>query len=358
MEYRSWIIVMALTLAAMTVRAAQADVFKMGSGLTSLEMVPVGDPGNMADTAAHSGNSAGQGAVTYNYQIGKYEVTGGQYTEFLNAMAKTDTYGLYNGSMGSVTYGCKIQQSGSSGNYTYSVASDYANRPVNWVSYWDACRFANWLHNGQPTGEQGVGTTETGAYTLTSDGIINNTTVRNADWKWAVASENEWYKAAYYKGGVNASYWDYPTSSNAVPGRDMADVSGNNANYHNVGDLPYPIDSDNYMTLVGEFQNSDSPYGTFDQGGNVWEWNEAVIDSSRGLRGGSGFLSSSADLLAYVRYHSGYGETFEGYDVGFRVTCVPEPNSLIILAGIALTALLYRRRAGIIPVFRPTPRKL
>ena len=27
-------------------------------------------------------------------------------------------------------------------------------------------------------------------------------------------------------------------------------------------------------TEVGEFENSASPYGTFDQGGNVWEWNE------------------------------------------------------------------------------------
>ena len=36
------------------------------------------------------------GSVGYNYNIGKYEVTAGQYTEFLNAVARTDTYGLYN----------------------------------------------------------------------------------------------------------------------------------------------------------------------------------------------------------------------------------------------------------------------
>ena len=46
------------------------------------------------------------------------------------------------------------------------VAGDWAGRPVNYVSYWDSCRFANWLNNGQPTGPQGAGTTETGAYTL------------------------------------------------------------------------------------------------------------------------------------------------------------------------------------------------
>ena len=36
------------------------------------------------------------------------------------------------------------------------------------------------------------------------------------------------------------------------------------------------IGSPYYRTNVGEFENSASAYGTFDQGGNVWEWNEAI----------------------------------------------------------------------------------
>ena len=100
----------------------------------------------------------------YAYQIGKYEVTAGQYTEFLNAVADSDTYGLYSTLMGDIlNYGANIQRTGSSPNYSYSVAADWANRPVNYVSFWDAARFANWLHNGQPTGPQGPGTTEDGA---------------------------------------------------------------------------------------------------------------------------------------------------------------------------------------------------
>lgn len=130
-------------------------------------------------------------------------------------MAKTDTYGLYSTYMADpFNYGgCNIQRSGTSDNYTYSVAADWANRPVNYVSYWDACRFANWLHNGQKSGAQDVTTTERGAYTL--DGYNGNdgrTIQRNADWRWAVTSEDEWYKAAYYKGGgVDAGYWLYTT---------------------------------------------------------------------------------------------------------------------------------------------------
>ena len=43
----------------------------------------------------------------------------------------------------------------------YSIISGLGNRPVNWVSWYDAIRFANWLNNGQ-----GNGDTESGSYTL------------------------------------------------------------------------------------------------------------------------------------------------------------------------------------------------
>ena len=43
-----------------------------------------------------------------------------------------------------------------------SWIAGYANRPVDYVSFWDAARFTNWLHNGQGLG----GDTENGAYTL------------------------------------------------------------------------------------------------------------------------------------------------------------------------------------------------
>jgi len=131
----------------------------VGAQAITIDTVTVGDPGNAADTT-------GYGSVSYTYSIGKYEVTAGQYCTFLNAVAKKDTFGLYNNSMWSGTYACGIQQMGASGSYSYNVASGYANRPVNYVTFWDACRFANWLYNGQECGAQDATTTEEGAYTL------------------------------------------------------------------------------------------------------------------------------------------------------------------------------------------------
>ena len=314
----------------------------------NIETVSVGNPGNAGELSGGCAGGYGPdricGAVDYTYNIGKYEVTAGQYTEFLNAVAATDTYGLYNTNMWSSSYGCKIERTGSSGSYTYSVASDYANRPVNYVSWGDAARFANWLHNGQPTGAQGLSTTEDGAYYLNGATSIAALLAvnRNSNWKWAITSEDEWYKAAYYNPAAS-NYYDYPTSSNTAPGRDLNDVSGNNANYYSSSG-PYPIDSPYYTTVAGEFQNSDSPYGTFDQGGNVWEWNEAVLYGSyRGLRGGS-FGYNDSYLHAASR---GYDNpSFEFDDFGFRVSEVPEPTSLAILAFGGIGMLVRRRGLG------------
>jgi formylglycine-generating enzyme required for sulfatase activity len=217
---------------------------------------------------------------------------------------------------------------------------------VNYVSYWDSSRFANWLHNGQPTGPQNASTTEDGAYLISGyKGYDGRTIQRKAGWKWAVTSEDEWYKAAYYKGGApNAGYWDYPTQSDSVPSNVLVNPDpGNNANFSGTIGSPY------YRTEVGEFENSESHYGTFDQGGNVSEWNEAIvsIDTSvrRGVRGGS-YADYDTELRA-SSYRQSKNPVTTGYDLGFRVAeAVPEPSSLLILGSgiLALAGAIRRRR--------------
>jgi sulfatase modifying factor 1 len=356
------VVVAAFMLLSLSVFAT-ADVFNMGgtrnpdgswTGLASLETVTVGDPGNTGELSGEGAGGYGPdricGSVGYTYNIGKYEVTAGQYTAFLNAVAKVDTYGLYNSSMWDSDYGCKIERTGTIGNYSYRVASDRANRPVNYVSFWDACRFANWLHNGQPTGAQDLTTTEDGAYLLNGyTGYDGRWIVRKAGWRWAVTSEDEWYKAAYYKGGgTNAGYWSYPTQSDTMPSNQLVDPDpGNNATYYDYGN-GYTIGSPYWRTEVGAHENSESAYGTFDQGGNVWEWNEALLlvydedeYAFRGLRGGS-FTSIGFNLQSTNRDSIAYPDS-EDYNLGFRVSQVPEPSSIVALLG-GLTVLIGLRR--------------
>ncbi len=292
-----------------------------------IDTVTVGNAGNVGDT-----HHSGYGDVAYTYNIGKYEVTAGQYTKFLNAVAATDTYGLYDTKMWSNDHGCKIERTGSSGSYSYSVASDRANRPVNYVSWRDAVRFANWLHNGQPTGAQDQTTTEDGSYFLDGATSIAElmAVTRESDATWVIPSEDEWYKAAYHKNdGVTGNYFDYPTSSDSAPSNAL-DLGGNNATFEDAG---YTIGSPYCRTEVGAHENSNSPYGTFDQGGNVWEWNEAVTSwdygngesgSSHGLRGG-GYRNNGSKTL-HAAYCTIYGDDVESSSpngTGFRVAEAP-----------------------------------
>ena len=90
---------------------------------------------------------------------------------------------------------------------------------------------------------------------------------------------------------------------------------------------------------------SDSPYGTYDQGGNVWEWNEAIIGENRGVRGGAIFSYTGTpwdNLHASPRYH--FTATFEYHSWGFRVAHVPEPSTLVLLGIGALSLLAYAWR--------------
>jgi len=310
--------------------------------------VKVGNAGNASDNRYAM---PGYGSVSYTYQIGTFEVTAWQYTEFLNAVAATDTYSLYNPDMWSDGFGCKIQRQGSQGNYMYTVGSEYANRPVNFVSWGDAARFANWLTNGQRTGSQDAFTTEDGSYYLngeTDDAALIAVTRRTPDegGRYYIPTEDEWYKAAYHKNdGVTGNYFDYPTGSDISPGRDMADLLGNNAN-HSTGAEggDWPIDFGKPTTVVGEFQASPSPYGTFDQGGDLWEWTETIVnESNRLVRGGSlGYHRGINYVVA--SYRDGYGPpSYESAYNGFRLVEIPEPATLAMLV-VGGLALLRRKR--------------
>lgn len=295
----------------------------------TIDTVTVGDAGNDSEPVGEGsggfGPDASIGGVGYEYTIGTYEITAGQYAAFLNAVATSDTYGLYNEQMWSDPQGCRIQRSGEDGAYFYAVAVDRADRPVNFVSFWDACRFANWLHNGQPGGVQDATTTEDGAYTLNGyNDADGRTIVRNSGAMWRLASEDEWHKSAYYKSGsATAGYWDYATAGDVAPANVVVDPDpGNSACYRKDG--VHCIGSPYWQTPVGEFENSASAYGTFDQNGNVWEWlDTVVVDERRGTRGGSWMTINSTDLAASYRNYS--PPLTESDQIGIRVSGFSSP---------------------------------
>lgn len=349
-------------------------VAPVGAAPITYEMVTVGNPGNGTDTSGRP-NTTGLGRVDYSYQIGKYDVTIGQYTTFLNAADPNgaNPNGIYNSSMGTdpIIAGISYDALASNGS-KYSVVGPYgnaygqtgANRPITYVSWFDAARFANWMANGQ-----GSGSTENGAYDLTTapegtapaKNLINPNT--GAAPTFYVPTENEWYKAAYYSPTLNSAaggYYAYATQSNEAPG-NVVGSAANQANYpiggvFSVTQSSSYSGSQNYLTDVGAFSGSGSFYGTFDQSGNVYQWNDldGAAGSSRGLRGGD-WSSIVAFNLSSSRSLS-FGPSPENVYIGFRlaspvsVSGVPEidPSGLSAVLGLIVggLGLLERRRYG------------
>lgn len=333
-----------------------------------IDLVTVGNAGNAPDKAYASANNPNLlqlGAVDYEFQIGRTEVTNAQYVEFLNAKAKSDPLLLYDTRMGTEASG-GITRSGDDGNYTYEVKPNFANKPINYVNCYDAYRFVNWLQNGQ-----GDGDTETGAYTL---GPYNpggypvdaGTIVRNPGAQWFIPNENEWYKAAYYdprsaaEGGPAGDdhYWYFATRSDALPTAALADEFGNISN-PGANVVNYELNADwngqdgNVTTVGSAGPLSESYYGTSDQGGNVWEWVDTQYGDQgwgRGLRGGAYHINpynGAASERNIAQIATGSYPTI-GFRVAAAAVAVPEPSSLA-LAGIGLIGALLgwsRRRRG------------
>lgn len=307
-----------------------------------IDWSPVGDPGNGPDPAPNRGGA--YGAVGYAYNIGTYDVTYSQYAEFLNAKDPfgTNTLGLYNDSMRNADYRGVSFTSGNPAGSKYTVISGRENKPATYVTWYDAIRFANWMNNGQ-----GAGDTETGAYTLGTLGaggipINGDSIMRNPGATVFLPSEDEWYKAAYYdtrttaQGGPpsDSHYWIFPTSSDTVPTATVPTATPNSANYNNV-----VIN----LTDVGAYTGTTSPSGAFDMGGNVWQWNEALIPDLpfRGLGGGS-FVNDFITLRSFSRGRN--TPTDEGL-IGFRLASIPEPSGLVLAAlGLVGLAAWGRRR--------------
>jgi formylglycine-generating enzyme len=330
--------------------------YTMAAQAITIDLVPVSNPGNAGKLSGSGAGGYGMsricGAVNYSYQIGKFEITAGQYTAFLNAVAAMDTYGLY------VSSNNGIQRSGSSGSYTYQITD--ADYPVTNVSWGDAARFCNWLHNGQPIGSQGLKTTEDGSYYLngaTTDVALMAVT-RKSNATYVIPSEDEWYKAAYHKNdGITGNYFDYPTSSDVMPYSDnplSLNYPTNSANYFNDDGISDNGVNDGYavspskLTNVGSYNQSLSPYGTLDQGGNVFEFIEDTSSRSdmfRSARGG-GKYSSSSDLYANNRDQLVFRPSLK-MNIGIRVAYVPEPTSFVVLTGFAFIGLLHYWRRNV-----------
>jgi formylglycine-generating enzyme len=323
-----------------------------------IDWVTVGDAGNTADTTTY-------GAVNEDFRIMKYEWTNATYVEFLNAIDPqgTNPNAIYNSNMGSDARGA-ITNTGTTDGTRYAFKTNMGDKPVDFVSWFDAARVSNWLHNGAQTygttNSSGTAPQNIGAYTL-GTATSGTAPAVNVGAQFYVPTEDQWYKAAFYKAsGTNAGYWDYATQSDTAPtavnattvgtgtsGGVSPVTSGNFANFNLAADWN---SQDGNVTTVGT-NGGASAYGAFDMSGNVYEWNDltGAAGSSRGVRGGYWF-NAAVLLSSAVRGTPDPSNEFIG--LGFRLAspvAVPEPSTWVMGAGglacVAWRAVRRRKRA-------------
>ena len=267
------------------VNIASADVVR---GI-DIDFVTIGNAGNSGDTRAEA-NPSGCGAVAYEYRIGKYEITATQW-QTINTSAEIGDSGYWSG-----------------------------DQPVAQISWYDAARFCNYLTTGD---------TEDGVYEFAEGSLTDIMDHQLAGLTYGVAyflpTEDEWYKAAYYKPDGSG----YSTFANG--GEDIPPADNGWNYYGGLDNVPWDVDSE-------EAEREQN--GTFNMMGNVWEWTETLIGSSFSIRGGSYYdpgLDHHYDYLS-SSYRTTDPPDEAAFTDGFRVASIPEPAtlSLLFLGGLAL----------------------
>lgn len=285
--------------------------------VVTFDWATIGDVGNAPDTlvmtkcpgSCTGDGTTGYGSVDYTYRISKTHVTNTQYVEFLNSVDPNgdvaeaalnppfpqppEVDGIYNPNMSfSSTPNIGITRTGgidytsaASAGSKYSVKLGQENYPATWISWNAAARFANWLHNGQ-----GSGDTESGVYNNIPASAADSIPPREEGATYFLPSEDEFYKAAYYdptKDGGLGGYWQYGTQSDTAPTVEAPGIGSSSANYAKTDGSPGPggdtfwqtgfaglQEGVDYLTDVGAYENSTSYYGLHDTDGLVHQWTE------------------------------------------------------------------------------------
>ncbi len=306
---------LSVTLLGIFVSGLLADDFGSGGDAFIIDFVNVDNAGNANDVAT------GLGGVGYEYRISTYEITA-------NVIDKSVNLGLSN---------------------VVRSAHTNGNQPVVYINWYEAAAFVNWMNTSEGyqaaydlsySGSWSI--SAWGASDQASTGVDSGTNAfRHKDAVYFIPSEDEWYKAAFHQNnGVTSDYFLYATGSDTLPdGVDFVGDTDYDAVFKESGNTPGAFD----VTISGV----SSPYGTFGQNGNVWEWNERANGGTiTGDVRGAAYGESASEMVSSYSA-ADFGATSENHVVGFRVASVaviPEPSSLALMAVVGLASLTILRR--------------
>jgi len=286
----------------------------------------------------------GRGRVDYEYKISKLEITTAQWLEFTNTFStQTDEYKFTN--FGPTFWGATFDTRYTGPGVKYKLRNDpnAAMRPVAGISWRDAARYCNWLHNGKSSN---LNSLITGAYDTTTFGyssgpVFTDALTHLAGAKYWIPTLDEWMKAAYYDphryGNDVGGWWSQANMSDA-PG-----ISGVPGVGTTSADLELP-DFGEWGIPLGAYPQSVSPWGLLDTSGGAQEWTEGAATSQnptdRVVRGSYAGGSTGYDSIAFS-----YSSPPDGFFAteGLRI-CSAVPTPSVSSLGFAFVCTCASRR--------------
>ncbi len=175
------------------------------------------------------------GSVPYKFYMKTNLVTVDEYCEFLNSVATSGSVlhqHNWSGNYYNVQMESSISREWNGSIFQYSPVSNMSNKPITNVSFAQAVYYCEWLSSGKISSfGDGLPVKMDITGRLTNSFVYEGRTgsyhwlkkaggeIRGGTKKYRLPSFNEWYKAAYYKGGgLSSEYWSYGNSSNSRNG--------------------------------------------------------------------------------------------------------------------------------------------
>lgn len=336
--------------------AASAAVFDgCGAAIAQdydFQWTTIGNPGNApyVSSSPDDLNVNGRGSVNYEYRASRLEITTAQWMEFLNAFAPLNESPLDH--RGPLLWGAFRDDQLPNGHYVMSldpIRSQAAMLPVGGLSWRDAARYCNWLHNGK---QVSIAAISTGAYdTSTWGGGPGNYTDdphRMPGARFFLPEYSEYIKAVHYDpnrfGPNQGGYWQYKTRSDTPPIPGAPGVGQTDAGYLPGGN-PFAA----WSIPLGAYADVQTAYGLFDTSGGAQEWIEGFTEqtSVHGRAWGGSYGAMDPGAISYVdRIGWASGSNVVDFNepfTSFRVySTVPSPGvAAFVCMGVALA---YHRR--------------
>lgn len=248
--------------------------------------------GYLVDTAY------GRGSVAYDFRIARTELSVGQWLEFVNTIGPLDTDRRFR--FIGLT-GLREDLSYPGPGYRMEFDPFYPNAadlPLQGLSWRNAARFCNWLHNGRQASLESLefGAYDTSTFGENPDNSFTDQITHTPGARFWIPTLDEWMKAVYFDpnqaGPGQAGWWEYPNSSNTplVPGVPGIGQTSAGLDFTDLG----------FGISLGAYPDQQSPWGLLDASGGISEWVEEPVFgppfTRRGLLGSSLNIETSLGL--------------------------------------------------------------